>query len=108
MQAGRELIRNAFGTNPSVLEDASPILNVQMGGIYPPFIIAVTKIRDDAMTQSQNLQKRLRSEGVSAEVIVVDYPNLTLLAAHMQIFKDLTKLDIDLTKTLLRRVMEKS
>lgn len=108
VQAGRKLISNAFGTDPSVLEDASPTLNVKMGWAYPSFIIAVTKIRDDAMAQSQSLQKKLRNEGVSAEVIVVDYPNLTLLAAHMQICKDLTKLDIDLTKTLLRRVFEKS
>lgn len=108
VQAGRKLIRNAFGTDPSVLKDASPTLNVQMGGSYPPFIMAVNKIRDDAVAQSRNLQKKLRNDGVSAEVIIVDYPNLAPLAAHMQIYTDLAKLDRDLTKTLLCRVLEKS
>lgn len=107
-QSSRKLIHDAFGTDPLVLKDASPLLNVQMGGSYPPFIMGVNKIRDDAVAQCQALQKKLENEGVAAEVIIVDYPNLAPLVAHIQICKEIANLDCDLTRTLLRRVLEKN
>lgn len=100
------LIREAFGTDERVLKEASPIWNVHRGGSYPPFIMAATQVRDDAVETSQILQQKLRDTGVSAELMVVNYPNLRQLKAHAMIAKDLANLDCDMTKTLLRRVLE--
>jgi acetyl esterase/lipase len=100
------LIKEAFGTDEAVLKQASPIWNVHRGGSYPSFIIAATQVRDDAVVTSQILQQKLRNAGGSAELIVVNYPNLSQLKAHSMIANDLANLDCDMTKTLLRRVLE--
>jgi arylformamidase len=99
------MIREAFGTNRQTLEEASPIWNVHRGGSYPPFIMAATKVRNDAVQTSQILQQKLRDAGASADLMIIDYPGLRQLKAHAKIASDLANLDSNMTKVLLARVL---
>ncbi|MDE1152648.1 MAG: alpha/beta hydrolase [Micavibrio sp.] len=99
------MIENAFGTDKAVLKEASPIWNVHAGGSYPPFIMAATKVRSDAVSTSRLLKKELRDAGGSADLLIVDYPGASQLKAHGNIAKDLANLNCTLTKTLLARVL---
>jgi arylformamidase len=98
------LVKDAFGTDPAVLNDASPIWQVNAKGAYPPFLIAATSARPDAINTSQTLQAKLRSANDSADVMVMDYGNAGQLQAHGLIAEDLANLDSAMTKALLRRV----
>jgi arylformamidase len=102
----RKLVDQAFGTDVATLNDASPIWNVHTNGTYPPFIIAATKVRSDAVATSQVLQSKLRAAGDSAELMIIDYPRAHQLKAHGLIAKDLANLDCAMTKTLLNRVLK--
>lgn len=75
------------------------------GGKYPSFIIAATSVRRDAVETSQILQKELQDAGASASLIVVDYPGVNQLKAHGMIATDLTNLNCDMAKTLIKRVL---
>lgn len=99
------LVKDAFGTDPEVLRDASPILQVHNGGKYPPFLMAAVKVRQDAVSNSQILQSKLRSAGGSAELMIVDYGKINQLKAHGMIAKSLADLDSQMTKALLARVL---
>ena len=103
----KRMITSAFGTDEAVLKEASPIWNVHEGSSYPPFIMAATKVRTDAVETSQILQKELRASGASAELMIVDYPHAGQLKAHGLIAKDLANLDCDMTKALIGRVLRK-
>jgi arylformamidase len=98
-------IEPAFGSDPSALKDASPIWNVHPGGHYPPFIIAATKVRQDAVSTSQKLQSELKAAGGSAELIIMDYPGEGQLRAHASINRDLGNLNSRMTRTLINRVL---
>lgn len=102
----RNMIDNAFGTDPAVLTAASPIDQVRAGQSYPQFILAVVKQRDDALEQTNRLAGLLQRAGGRAQVIVVDYPDeRRILAAHSQIANDLSNLDHPMTKQLLQTVL---
>lgn len=103
----KKLVQSAFGTNEETLRDASPIWNVQTGGNYPPFIMAATKVRDDAVSTSQILQKKLRAAGGSADLMIIDYPGMRQLKAHGQIAKDLGNMASPMTRTFINRVLDK-
>ena len=85
-------IEPAFGSDPPALKDASPIWNVHTGGQYPPFIIAATKVRQDAVSTSQKLLSELQAAGDTAELIIMDYPGEGQLRAHASINRDLGNL----------------
>jgi len=100
------MIETAFGTDEAVLKDASPIWNVHKGGSYPAFIMAATKVRDDAVSTSRILKKELLDAGASAELMIVDYPGARQLQAHGDIAKDLANLNHPMTKKLIARVLD--
>lgn len=102
----KRLTKSAFGTDKRVLREASPNWNVRPGGAYPPFIIAVTNARDDAVETSQVLKGKLQQAGAAAELMVMDYGG-GQLKAHGAIAKDLTNLDSKMTRHLLDRVLGK-
>ena len=97
----QRMIRSAFGTDPAVLREASPIWNVSAGQSYPPFIIAATENRPDAVETSQILQSKLRSVGGQAELMVINYPDERQLAAHRDIAQDLRNINSPMTQKLL-------
>lgn len=101
----RKRVQPAFGSDPATLRDASPIWNATSDGSYPPFIIAATQIRDDAVHTSRILQQKLRAAGGSAELMIMDYPGKGQLSAHGAIAKDLANLDSTLTRALISRVL---
>ncbi len=98
------LVKDAFGTDPAVLKDASPIWQVNAKGSYPPFLIAATAARPDAVNTSQILQTKLRATNDSADLMIMDYPGANQLEAHALIAEDLANLNSPMTKALLRRV----
>lgn len=99
------MIKEAFGTNEQTLREASPIWNVVRGGSYPSFIMAATRVRRDAVQTSEILQRKLRDAGVSADLIIKDYPGVGQLHAHGKIAMELVDMNSDMTQTLIRRVL---
>ena len=100
------MVDEAFGQDEAVLHDASPVWNVTEKGSYPAFIMAATKVRQDAVDTSRALKKKLLAAGGSAELLIVDHPGLRQLQAHGQIAKDLQDMNADMTKRLLARVLQ--
>lgn len=101
----RERIDPAFGKDEKTLREASPIWNVTPDGNYPPFIMATTKVRSNAIATCRDLQEKLKSAKASAEVIIMDYPNMSVLQAHGAIARDLENTDSTMTRALLDRVL---
>lgn len=101
-----QMIEQAFGHDPAVLDDASPLKQVQAGGRYPAFIIAASKARFDAVAESRRLAKALTAAGASASVMVRDFPGKNQLESHGAIAKELADPDSTLTQALWRRVKE--
>ncbi len=101
----KSMVDAAFGTDEDVLKDASPVWNVTENGSYPPFIMAATKVRQDAVDTSRLLKKKLKAAGGSAELLIVDHPGLSQLQAHGQIAKDLQDMNAEMTKRLIGRVL---
>ncbi len=56
----RDMLTDAFGSDGTLWEDASPTLHVTEAGSYPPFLILYTR-RVDAPGQSMELAEALRS-----------------------------------------------
>lgn len=96
----KKLVDSAFGDDPATLADASPIKQVRRDGRYPAFIIAVTKIRSNAVATSQELASRLRESGTPVSVIIKDYPGARQLQAHGMIAKELANPESEMTQTL--------
>ena len=103
----KHMVDEAFGEDEAVLREASPIWNVHKGGSYPPFIMAATKVRADAVETSTILQEKLREAGGSAELMIADYPGARQLKAHGLIAKDLANLDCEMTRALIGRVLNR-
>ena len=101
------LVKDAFGTDPAVLTDASPVLQVVPEGHYPPFIIAVNQVRDDAVATSRALAKKLRAAGTPVTVLIKNYPGKNQLAAHGAIAKELGDANSDMTQALWAKVLGK-
>lgn len=101
------MVREAFGTDQRMLREASPIWNVVSGGSYPPFIMAATRVRRDAVETSQTLQSKLKAVGVSADLIIKDYPGVGQLKAHGKIAAELADMNSEMTQTLIRRVLSR-
>jgi acetyl esterase/lipase len=99
------MIKDAFGTEPDVLREASPIFNVRPGYHYPAFIISAAKARPDAVATSQDLAARLRKVGAIAEVMVMDYSSSRQMRAHAAIAQDLANADSAMTKKLIAAVL---
>lgn len=101
-----KMIKNAFGSDEKVLREASPIWNVVRGGSYPPFYIAATSARQDAIDTSEKLVQKLKEAGVPVEFSTYDYPGSGQLMAHAKIAGDLAKLDSRLARTLMAKVQQ--
>jgi acetyl esterase/lipase len=100
------MVKSTFGTNENVLREASPIWNVVSGGSYPPFYIAATRARQDAVETSEELSRKLKAAGTPVEFITMDYPGVGQLRAHGMIAIELTKVDSRMTKALMSRVLQ--
>lgn len=77
------LYRSAFGTDPTVWEDASPIRHVAKGKGIPPFLILYSGGRLAAGMQASALADALRTADVQAEVAGAPDKN------HMTIDRDI-------------------
>jgi len=62
------LYMNAFGTNPSVWDDASPQKNIEPGEKFPPFFI-VTRGSDDRINLSERFINKLNTTGTITQLI---------------------------------------
>jgi len=101
------MVKNAFGEDEAVRREASPIWNVVKGGSYPPFYIAATSVRTDAVQTSEELVRKLKEAGTPVEFITMDYPGAGQLMAHAKIAGDLAKVDNRMTQALLSRVLQR-
>lgn len=99
----RRMIRDAFGDNPESLAEASPLQQAKKNlQTCPPFRIAVTKQRKEALNESSALCKMLPK----CKLIVMDYPELGQLQAHGEIARDLINPENSMTRQLLHFVKE--
>jgi arylformamidase len=97
----RKMIRDAFGTDRAMLEEASPLPQARKNReSCPPFLIATAKQRPEAVQESQALDKAL----ASSKLLLQGYPGSGQLAAHGQIAKDLMNLKNPMTAQLLEFV----
>ncbi len=65
----RALYEGAFGTDPAVWEDASPVTHVEAGKNIPPFLLFYAGNREDSRVNSQKLADLLTEAGVQAWVV---------------------------------------
>lgn len=101
----RKMIRDAFGTDRTVLEEASPLPQARKNrATCPPFMIAAAKQRPEAVEESRALDKALPS----SKLIVMDYAGSNQLTAHGLIAKDLMDIKNTMTAQLLEFVKKSS
>jgi acetyl esterase/lipase len=75
----QKLYRDAFGDDPKVQREASPLTHVVPGNRYPPFLMFHVGERRDSREQAEALADRLRSVGGRATTIhEPDKTHLTL------------------------------
>ncbi|MFN8658950.1 MAG: alpha/beta hydrolase [Candidatus Obscuribacterales bacterium] len=60
-----DMITQAFGTNPKVLADASPTLNIHAGSKYPPFLMYCGERRVSCVAQHKSFETALNKVGGS-------------------------------------------
>jgi arylformamidase len=101
----KKMVRDAFGTDPAVVREASPVYNVIKGRKYPPFILAAAKVRSDAVKTNEDLARRLQAVGGSARLHVMYYGNERQLKAHATIAQDMANMDSTMTRDLIRHVL---
>jgi len=63
-----EAYQEAFGTDPAVWMDASPVYHVAAGKNIPPFLLIYAGEREDAVIQAETLAAALENAGVSVEL----------------------------------------
>ncbi|MFH0878780.1 MAG: alpha/beta hydrolase, partial [Lentisphaerota bacterium] len=63
-----EMYEQAFGTDPLIWEDASPLYHVAAEKGIPPFLLVYSGVREEARTQAQALADALEEAGVPAEL----------------------------------------
>lgn len=101
--AVKRMISDAFGDDPKILREASPLQHARKNpGDCPPYIIAAVKQRLEAVNESKALSTALPRSTLA----IVDYPGKGQLAAHGLIAKELADFEKDLTKKLLAFVTE--
>ena len=66
-----DLIENAFGSDPKVLTDGSPTLNLQKGKNYPPFLIYCGEKRKSGVSEQKSFVKALEEAGGKADLKIV-------------------------------------
>ena len=67
------MIRDAFGTDPRVLAESSPTLNLSSGKTYPPFLLYCGSSRTAALREQELF--RQAAQRVGASVVVRSLPN---------------------------------
>ncbi|MCJ7586029.1 MAG: alpha/beta hydrolase [Anaerolineales bacterium] len=78
-----ELYETAFGTDPAVWIDASPLYHVAAGKNIPPFLLIYAGAREEAQTQAEALAAALGDAGATAELFHAPDKN------HMTVNRDL-------------------
>lgn len=91
------MIDKAFGTDPRVLQDASPTLNIHPGEKYPPFIMYCGTSRVRAIAQHKEFAARMAEAGGKTTV----YP---VQLSHGEINREAGQPDKEIYKTILQLV----
>ncbi|MBU4225226.1 MAG: alpha/beta hydrolase, partial [Chloroflexi bacterium] len=82
-----ETYEQAFGNDPQVWADASPLYHVEAGKSIPPFLLIYAGAREEAQTQAEALAQALQNAGVSAELFHAPDKN------HLTVNRDLAEGD---------------
>lgn len=89
-----QMVEAAFGQDPAILQEASPLQQVQSGGKYPPFLLAAIQLRSDSTQQSQALRDKLLATGSEAQY-------LEFATTHYRINANIGDADDSLTQEIL-------
>ncbi|MBS1991449.1 MAG: alpha/beta hydrolase [Cyanobacteria bacterium SZAS LIN-3] len=65
------MIDTAFGTDPKVLADASPTLQIHPGKKYPPFLMFCGENRQSCVAQHEKFEKAMKAAGGTVTVTPV-------------------------------------
>jgi len=68
VQQGNTIYEQAFGTNPIVTEDASPITHIRGGNDTPPFLV-VTRGPIDRVLQAKSFSDKLLSYEIPSKLL---------------------------------------
>jgi acetyl esterase/lipase len=66
-----DMIKNAFGTDPKVLTEASPLLQLHTGKTYPKFLMICSGNRRDSLAAHKQFEKAVHDAGGSVITKVV-------------------------------------
>jgi arylformamidase len=94
--SGERMIENAFGNDPKVWKDASPISHVQKGKNIPPFLLTYTTKRK----QEVNLKFANSLKGSGVQVVLVDSLDKTHEAVNTEIGEPNSSLTVAVTRFL--------
>jgi arylformamidase len=99
----KKIREDAFGTDKSVLEAASPTLVVAKArsGTVSPFVVFVSGKRPDAVEQSEAFAQAVRTSGNDAKVIVIKD------LGHARMNQAIGDKKSELSKLLLSRLLER-
>lgn len=78
-----ENCRRAFGLDPAVQADASPINHLAPGGSYPPFLLVYVKEGSLNHAQSKDFAQKLTACGGSAELVHIEGKTHATLVADL-------------------------
>lgn len=82
----KKLVREAFGSDPKVLKDASPFYNVSTKAKYPDFLILNTTNRKTAVEAAEEFVNKLKSTG--CDVTFVKVPDHTHAGMAQGMYND--------------------
>ncbi len=79
-----EMVTNAFGTDPKVLKEASPLLQLQKGKTYPPFLMICGANRKDSMAAHKAFDKAVHECGgtVITKVVPLNHGQISQAAGN--------------------------
>ncbi len=94
----QKIVDRTFGTSPEELAEASPITYARSNKNLPPFLLFVTKKRDDAMKQTQAFHDAIKSSGGESQMYAIDG------LSHREMNKGMHDPDSLISKTILKAI----
>ena len=81
-----DMITTAFGTDPKVLTDASPLLQLHKGKAYPPFLMICSANRRDSLAAHKQFEKAVHEAGgtETTKVVPLNHGQISQAAGNPQ------------------------
>lgn len=79
-----DMIKNAFGTDPKVLAEASPLLQLTKGKTYPPFLMICSANRRDSLAAHKQFEAAVHKVGgtVTTKIVPLNHGEISQAAGN--------------------------